>query len=132
MNHYRQGRQTMSNYQAKFGSPRGSVNGMLAIDGEEVIHKHPRYFKMLEDRYPLSGAKASVKDDGSGWRNQLHQFTLLITFADGRELFFMQTLKGAVARTVVAQAQRFATAVNNAAIAAESGKLWRLETSWLR
>lgn len=106
----------MSKYEATFGSPRGSVDGLLALDGSEILHKHPRFFKMIEDRYPVAGAKVTVVDDGSGWRNQLHQLSLTIVFADGQTLTTVRTLKGMVGRSEVASAHRFAAAVSNAAI----------------
>jgi len=103
---------------AKIGS---KMNRRITITDTEIIDRYHHSFKVIEDRYPIAGAHAEVADTISGWRNQLHQYSVIIKFTDGRQIVYMYTTKGSIGRIEVARMTRFAANVNR--VAAFAGKV---------
>jgi hypothetical protein len=103
---------------AKIGS---KMNRRITITDTEIIDRYHHSFKVIEDRYPIAGAHAEVADTISGWRNQLHQYSVIIKFMDGRQIVYIYTTKGSIGRIEVARMTRFAANINR--VAAFAGKV---------
>jgi len=101
---------------AKIGD---KMSRRITITDTEIIDRYHHWFKVIEDRYPVAGSHAEVADTISGWRNQLHQYSVIIEFADGRQIVYMDTTKGRIGRIEVARMTRFAANVNRMAAFAE-------------
>ena len=93
-----------------------SLSEVIFYSDGYIVHKRFSGFgKPQADEYAVAGAIANVTDDVSGYRNQHHEVTVTIRFADGGEIIHPMEAKGKAGRRLHAEALSFAGSVNSAA-----------------